>query len=345
MKMSEDEQFSVWDLEGLASCGLQTAYLIISLVVAVGCSLVLIYLVYRKEYLQRACNYLRCSLAAYDIIFMCCMVPTEIYILFQTHDSNSQTACWVKKQLFRWLGIAMSGTYLLMAIELYYYICHPLHYHQKVTTKRVVISTLVVMVFSLLLRVVYIILESLQNPDTTSQCSLEYADITGPAAVIQNIMTGAAILAFLLIFISYFLVFKEAKKQQERDENHNLWLYQTRAFKKLAPHAITLAVWVGTIIMLVTVSHQNEKQGASFPLRIATRVAVLLYATLSSMVNPIVYSFRMPNFRRALRETFGWPGNTPAALAPPPDDQQRQDVEMAVFSVPDQGQGGSIVQS
>ncbi|XP_035685217.1 olfactory receptor 6N2-like [Branchiostoma floridae] len=345
--MAEDDQLSAWNSArslGSASLGLQTAYLIFSLVVAVGCGLLVVYLVYKKDYLQKPSNYLRCSLSAYDIIFMCCMIPMDIYVLYQADDSNGQTVCWVREQLFRWFTTSMSGTYVLMAMELYYFICQPLHYHQKVTTKRVAAGTVVVLALSLMLRVVYITIEKVENPNTTSQCGLQSADITGPTAVIQHIMTGLVVLAFLIIFISYFLIFKEARKQQERDEHRDLWLYQTKAFKRLAPHAISLAVWVGTIVLLVVMTRQALGKEASFPLRITTRIAVLLYTTLSSMVNPIVYSFRMPDFRRALRETFGWPSNAPVAQAPPPHGQQGQDLEMAVFSVPGHGQGGSTIQ-
>ncbi|XP_035671957.1 olfactory receptor 50-like [Branchiostoma floridae] len=248
MKMADEDQFSDWKLslsEGSTSLGLQTLYLILSLVVAVGCGLLLIYLVCKKDYLPKPCNYLRCSLSMYDIIFVCCMIPTEIYILLQADDSNSQTACWVQKQLFRWIGLALGSTYLLMAYELYQFICHPLHYHQRVTTKRVGISMLVVLAFSSLLRVVFIILEVPSNPDTPSHCGFQAVDTTGPAVVIKNIMTVVLAMEFLAIFVFYFLIFREARKQQERDENRNLWLYQTRAFKTMAPHAISLAVWVG----------------------------------------------------------------------------------------------------
>eukprot|EP00058_Branchiostoma_floridae_P008188 XP_002593676.1 hypothetical protein BRAFLDRAFT_108091 [Branchiostoma floridae] len=225
-------------------------------------------------------------------------------------------------------------------MELYYFICQPLHYHQKVTTKRVVVGMVGVLAISLLLRVAYIAVENLENPDTTSQCGLQ-EDSTGPTDVFQHIMTGSAALAALVIFICYVAILKEARKQQQRDENRDLWLYQTRAFKKLAPHVISLAVWGGTVVLMIVSSRQNvpTKQNA-----IITRIGALLYTTLSSMVNPIVYSFRMPDFRRALRETFGWPSNAPVAQAPPPHGQQRQDLEMAVFSGPVRGQGGSTIE-
>ncbi|KAI8508743.1 hypothetical protein Bbelb_138420 [Branchiostoma belcheri] len=354
--MAEDDQFLAWDRVISAdptSRGLQTTYLILSLVVAVGCGLLLIYLVYRKEYLQKASNYLRCSLATYDIVFMCCLVPTEIYVLFQTDDGNSQAACWV--QGLRFLVTAMGGTFLLMAVELYYFICHPLHYHQKVTTKRVVVGVLVIKGLSLLNGVGYIVLKGLQNSDTTLQCgssTFRHHDSTGPDTAVKNILRGLNILALLLIFlpylllvIPYFLIFKEAKKQQERDENRNLWLYQTTAFKKLAPHAITLAVWVGAFLFLTVLGTRAvaKQAQAIFPLLVARRIVVLLYTTLSSMVNSLVYSFRMADFRRALKETFGWPSNAPVAMAPATDNRRGQDLEMAVFSVSGHGQGGSVI--
>ncbi|KAI8520258.1 hypothetical protein Bbelb_000120 [Branchiostoma belcheri] len=55
---------------GSTSRDLQTAYLIISLVVS-------------EEYLQKPSHYLRCNLAVDDIVFTGCLIPVRIYAHFR----------------------------------------------------------------------------------------------------------------------------------------------------------------------------------------------------------------------------------------------------------------------
>ncbi|CAH1262848.1 OR6C3 [Branchiostoma lanceolatum] len=328
--------------DSLLSCGLQTAYLTISLVVAVGCSLLLIFLVWKKEYLQKPRHYLRCNLAIDDLLFTGCMIPMKISALFSKNRSSLQLSCGLQRIVAPPLSISMFGTYLLMAIELYYFICHPLHYNSKVTTKNVVIGIVAVRALALFFGVSPVVIKQLQNPGSHI-CDTDPLSSTTAAAIFRDIYQIGIILVVLAIIILYFFVFKEARKQQERDENRNLWLCQTKAFKTLAPHIIVLAVSVITLIsMLVLKRAMLTKDNAPISMHRAEKAASILYLTLSSMVNPIIYSVRQPEFRQALRELCGMPPNAPVApAAAPPPIQHAQDQDMAVFSVPNHGEESS----
>ncbi|CAH1256753.1 OR5B12 [Branchiostoma lanceolatum] len=327
------------------SLSLQTAYLLISLVLAVGCGLLVIYLVWKKELLQKPRHFLRCNLAVDDIFFTVCMIPTELCLLFSQDGSHFQEACWVQKLVGIMSLVSMFGAYLLMAIELYYFICQPLHYNTKVTTKRVVFGILAVRAFAMFFGAGSAIIHRLQDSGVslqTKMCEIEPLTSTSIAAIFRSTCYIVVILAAIAIIIIYYLVFKEARKQQERDENRNLWLCQIKAFKTMAPHITILAVLVASSIFLVVIHRvqNNKHKEESVSLLVASQVAKLIYLTLSSVVNPIIYSFRHPEFRPALRELCGMPQNLPAAMAPPPV-RRGQDMEMAVFSTPDPGQWAS----
>ncbi|CAH1256754.1 OR2T10 [Branchiostoma lanceolatum] len=173
-------------------------------------------------------------------------------------------------------------------------------------------------------------------------CETEPLTSTSIAAIFRSICYIVVILAAIAIIIIYYLVFKEARKQQERDENRNLWLCQIKAFKTMSPHITILAVLVASSIFLVVIHRvqNNKHKEESVSLLVASQVAKLIYLTLSSVVNPIIYNFRHPEFRPALRELCGIPQNLPAEMAPPPV-HRGQDMEMAVFSIPDPGQWAS----
>ncbi|XP_019647140.1 PREDICTED: olfactory receptor 6C65-like [Branchiostoma belcheri] len=313
-------------LNSRLSLGLQTVYLVLSLVVAVGCGLLLIYLVWKKEYLRKPRHYLRCNLAVDDIIFTTCIITTEICFLFSQDDTNDQQFCMVQVLVVHPSTICMFGTYLLMAIELYYFICKPLHYNGEVTTKRVAIGIVAVRAIAMIFGFGPLVVKRLQSSGDSLRCGPEPIGSTSASAVFRSVGQGGIVLAVLVIFLLYFFVLKEARKQQERDEHRNLWLCQTKAFRTMAPHAIVVIVSAATLAF-VSASFRSLFNGdgrkAAASLLLTAQVAKLLNITVSSMVNPIVYSFGRPEFRRALREL----------CSRPPDALVAQGMKMAVFNI------------
>eukprot|EP00058_Branchiostoma_floridae_P005870 XP_002591358.1 hypothetical protein BRAFLDRAFT_121476 [Branchiostoma floridae] len=295
--------------------------------------------VWKKVYLRKPRHFLRSNLAVDDMVFVACLIPLEICLLFSQDSRNDHLFCWLQLMVAYPTTASMFGTYLMMALELYYFICKPLHYRAKVTTKRVIIGIFAVRTFALVFGVGPELLERLQNSSDTLRCTPEPIGSTSVAAIFLSIIQAGIVLSVLVIFILYSFIFKEARKQQQRDEHRNLWLCQTKAFNVMAPHITVLAVSVASLIVMVVSIRafftQNKK--ASDSLLITVKVSKLLYQTVSSMVNPIVYSFRQPEFRRALRELFGRPANAPVAMAPAPI-QRTQDIQMPISSVNDPGQ-------
>ncbi|XP_019630627.1 PREDICTED: olfactory receptor 6B2-like [Branchiostoma belcheri] len=318
---------------GSTSRDLQTAYLIISLVLSVGCCLLLMFLVWKKEYLQKPSHYLRCNLAVDDIVFTGCLIPVQINALFRQDASGEQLWCSAEVLVGPACLLSMFGTYVMMAVDLYYFVCHPLHYHDKVTTKRVLLGILAFRTLSLVGGLGPVVFGGL--PKYNLRCEIDAANSTSVSAILRSTNVLFAILVALSVFIIYCRVFLEAKRQQERDENRSLWVFQTKAFKVMVPHAIVLTASLTTTIFRIATLRAviSEEQMSQRALIVAARVALLLYLTLSSVANPVIYSFRLPEFRRACKELCGWPTN----LNPPavPARRHRQDeVEMATITGP-----------
>ncbi|XP_019614566.1 PREDICTED: olfactory receptor 6B3-like [Branchiostoma belcheri] len=316
---------------GPASRDLQTVYLVISLVVSVGCGLLLIFLVWKKEYLQKPSHYLRCNLAVDDIISTGCLIPVHIYGLFQQDVGSEQLSCSAKGLLLPACQMSMLGTYLMMSVDLYYCICHPLYYHDKVTTKRVMGGILASRVISLILGLGPVVFGGLPTLNANLQCELEPVNSASVAAILRSVNIITLILAGFTILILYYFVLKEARKQQARDENRTMWLFQTKAFKTMAPHAVVFTVSAGTAIFKVAMVRGvvSTDQRSSQTMIVADRVALLLMLTLSSMANPIIYSFRLSEFRKACKELCGLPTSLPVA----PNARRQQDMNTVVHSL------------
>eukprot|EP00058_Branchiostoma_floridae_P015791 XP_002601279.1 hypothetical protein BRAFLDRAFT_81319 [Branchiostoma floridae] len=304
---------------------LQTAYLITSLVLSVGCGLLLIFLVWKKESLQKPSYYLRCNLAVDDVIFTSVMIPIRIYALFQQDVFGKHLLCIGRTLVVPTCVLSMFGTYLLMAIDLYQFVCHPLHYHERVTTKRVGVSILTIRAFSLFLVAAPVAFGGL--PKYGMPCQIDPENTVSISLININIIVLSSTILAIPMF--YYRVFKEARKQQERDENRDLWVFQTKAFKMMLPHAIVLTVSVATTVFQVAITRAviSKEQMSQRALIVADHVSALLFLTLSSMANPIICSFRLPEFRRAIRELCGFPTNTPPAVS-----ARRRDMEMAAIT-------------
>ncbi|KAI8502682.1 hypothetical protein Bbelb_193840 [Branchiostoma belcheri] len=323
---------------GSTSRNLQTAYLIISLVLSVGCGLLLIFLVWKKEYLHKPSHYLRCNLAVDDIIFTGCLIPVCIYAVLRQDASGAQLWCTTKALVAPACMMSMYGTYIMMAVDLYYFVCDPLHYHDKVTTRRVVVGILAFRAFSLV-GLTPVAFGGRQVPTYSLHC--EMTTVPGKSTTLPDIFIGVnvlvALLAVLFVTMIYYLVFKEARRQQERDENRDLWVFQTKAFKVMVPHAIVLAAALTTALFHAAMVRMraliSEEQMSQRALIIADRTAILLFLTLSSLANPFIYSFRLPEFRRACRELCGLRTN-PNPPVVPARRYRQDDAEMAAVTGP-----------
>ncbi|XP_019624243.1 PREDICTED: G-protein coupled receptor 161-like [Branchiostoma belcheri] len=300
---------------GSTSRDLQTTYLIISLVLSVGCGLLLILLVWKKEYLRKPSHYLRCNLAVDDIIFTGCLIPIRINALFRQDTRGGQVWCAAEGLLGPVCFMSMYGTYLMMAVDLYYFVCDPLHYHDKVTTKRVILGIFAFRAFSIFFGIAFAAFVGL--PKYSWRCEMVMDPSNSVLAILLCLGVLFSLLVALSILIIYCRVFKEARRQQERDENRDLWVFQIKAFKMMVPHVIVLTVSTTTasFYAAMLLAMVREEQMSQRALIIAERVTILLYLTLSSVANPLIYSFRLPELRRACKELCGWPNNPPVVPA------------------------------
>ncbi|KAI8491434.1 hypothetical protein Bbelb_306340 [Branchiostoma belcheri] len=290
---------------------LQTAYFIISLVLSVGCGLLLIFLVWKKEYLQKPSHYLRCNLVVDDIVFTGCLIPVRVYALFRQDVSGQHLWCSARALVAPACGMSMLGTYLMVAIDLYYFVCDPLHYHDKVTTKRVLVGIFTTRALSLFFGFALAPMAFGGPPKYGVICDYGLGNSFSFHDIFKNTYLIILVLTALSIPVLYCRVFKEARRQQERDENRHLWVFQTKAFKTMVPHATVLTVTVATSVFQVATLRAltSKEQMPPRALVVAENVVILMFLTLSSMANPVVYSFRLPEFRRAFRELCGRPNN------------------------------------
>ncbi|XP_066270938.1 olfactory receptor 14I1-like [Branchiostoma lanceolatum] len=285
---------------GPASPGLQTAYLVISLIVILAANSLLILLVCTKDHLRQPRYYLRFHLAANDIFYTAVLIPKHIRDILEDDTLRYRPTCGTERTVTDSVMLSAYGVYLLMAVDIYYFICYPLQYRNKITTWRAVPLILV------------------GQPDEDISCLMMIRSFP-PALAMKVFGIVALVIGVMVIVGLYYIVLKEAKRQQERDEQRPVKVYKTKGFKTMAPHAIVLVVSVVTSVFLAI----SKNAEPSEVVVIVQQIAILLYLTVSPMLNPIIYSLRLPEFRRALGEMCGRAPTAGVAAAVPSQGRAR----------------------
>ncbi|XP_066264885.1 olfactory receptor 2D2-like [Branchiostoma lanceolatum] len=303
--MSDNQIFGT---EDPLSRGFQIAYLVIIVALSVVCGLLVIVLVWKKEYLQKPCHYLRCNLAVDDVLFTGLCVPTVIHNISQGYNSASFTLCRLEGAFTLGVLLSKTCTYLLMAMDVYYFVIHPLHYNDKVTTRRVVLAVTAARVLTFAVATTSIAVGGSGNVRDASDVlvCLPGNDSSPRNTVLAILIVVVPIAVFVVLAVGflYYRVLQEARQQQDRDENRHLQLHETQAFRALAPHFTVVLVFVGTAIVSFIFARAAQAEGASVYLSAARRVALLLNLSLSYITDSVVYSLKKADFRRAMGEVI-----------------------------------------
>ncbi|KAK2840295.1 hypothetical protein Q5P01_014035 [Channa striata] len=212
--------------------------------------------------------------------------------------------------LYQYLDYIISstavGTMVLISVDRYVAICDPLHYSTKVTQNRVTVCVCLCWICSVVFQTV-ILKDNLEQPGRYNSC---YGDcifvineIAGFADLIFSFILPIAVIVFL-----YMRVFVVAVSQARAMKSHIAAVTQhstkVTAQKSELKAARTLGVVVVVFLMClcpyycVALSSQNNSMDASS----AAFVICLYY--FNSCLNPLIYVFSYPWFRKSMKLMF-----------------------------------------
>lgn len=251
--------------------------------------------------LHTTTNFLLLSLAVVDFLVGSLQMPSEI-LLFQ--------GCWILGDVLcqanvfiAVLTISVSvGNLVLIAIDRYIAICDPLFYSTKVTVKRVQMSICLCWIFSIL-HSSWMLRDFLKQPGKYNSCY-------GECTIIINVVEGAFDLFFTfcapitVIIVLYLRVFMVAVSQARAIRSHNTTVMHTKrvtALKSEMKAAKILGVVVSVFCLCscpyycFTVAAENNLLGGS------SSVSEIWLLYLNSFLNPVVYAFFYPWFRKCVK--------------------------------------------
>ncbi|XP_068602256.1 trace amine-associated receptor 13c-like [Brachionichthys hirsutus] len=269
-------------------------------IVTVFLNMMVIISISHFKQLHTSTNLLLLSLAVSDCI-------VGLFILFQIDLIDS---CWFSGDIicvvYSVLGhvttSASIGTMVLISIDRYVAICHPLHYSTKVTMKRIHVCVCLCWMFCVLVHCLFL-KDNLKQPGMFNSC-------VGQCVIILDYASGLAdiILSFIIpvtvIVVLYMRVFMVAVSQAHAMRSHVTSVTIKRSVKVTAKRselkaAITLGVVVVVFLICVCPFFCIVMSGHGSILD-ATSPVITLFC-FNSCLNPLIYAFFYPWLRKSIK--------------------------------------------
>ncbi|KAM6979009.1 trace amine-associated receptor 13c-like [Tautogolabrus adspersus] len=273
----------------------------ISLVTAALNLLVIISISHFKQ-LHTPTNFLLLSLAVSDFF-------VGLLMLFQIMLIDG---CWflggLMCTLYQYLAYNITsssvGTMVIISIDRYVAICHPLHYPRKVTSKRVQVCVCLCWICS-------VIFQSLVLKDILEQQG-RYISCVGECIFFMNYIAGIADLIFTFILpitvvvVLYLRVFVVAVSQARAIRSHVKATtlqhsVKVTALKSELKAARTLGVVVVVFLICLCPIYCVGLTGHDSLLNASTASFVIFLFYFNSCLNPVIYAFFYPWFRKSIR--------------------------------------------
>lgn len=248
-------------------------------------------------------NLLLLSLAVSDLLVGLLLMPAQILLI---------GGCWFLGSfvcgLFDYssfiLTSASVGNMVLISIDRYVSICYPLSYPSKVTLGRVKVCVCVCWVLSVFYNGV-ILRGFLKNPDRYNSCY-------GQCIVVIDSTTGAVdvMLTFVcpvaIIVVLYVRVFVVALSQARALRCHVAAVsvqgsVTVRVKKSEIKAARTLGIIVGVFVLCFCPYFYPSLAGQELSTSVVFSVFGVWLLYCNSCLNPLVYAFFYPWFRRAIK--------------------------------------------
>ncbi|XP_055983856.1 olfactory receptor 1P1-like [Sorex fumeus] len=273
-------------------------FLCMYLVTVTG-NLLIILAIYTDKHLHMPMYFFLASLSCADILFTSTTVP-KVLVNIQTQSrSISYAGCLAQLYFFLTFGDMDSFLLATMAYDRYVAICHPLHYTMIMSPRRC----------TLLITICWILTNIISMPHTFLMLRLSFcpnkiipdffcdlvplmkvscSDTKVNELLILYLGGAVLVIPFILILISYIRIFAAILKVPSAQGRR-------KAFSTCGSHLAVVALFFGTVYrayLFPSSSSSNSVEGDT--------AAAVMYAVVTPMLNPFIYSLRNKDMKGAL---------------------------------------------
>ncbi|KAG8570353.1 hypothetical protein GDO81_011230 [Engystomops pustulosus] len=255
--------------------------------------------IYRDHRLHTPMYLFLSNLAIVDICYTTSTVPKLVHMLLSGDYTLSFSECFV--QMYFFLHVACTEDLLLfvMAYDRYVAICNPLHYHSVLSKKSCVMFMVVVWLAGCIISVIATLttcnIHLYSNIVPQFLCEFKaFGKISCPDVVFQlvsyMIVAFFGVGPFLCSLISYtrvIIVILHIKSSDGR----------RKAFSTCSSHLIVLTMYYTTWMVVYSMPSMKDS--------VFEQTLFILYAIITPMLNPLIYSVRNKDVKRALLKLVG----------------------------------------
>ncbi|KAM3842271.1 trace amine-associated receptor 13c-like [Diretmus argenteus] len=248
-------------------------------------------------------NFLLLSLAVSDFLVGLLLMPGEILLLGECWFlGNFMCAFYVYVSFI--ITCSSVGSMVLISVDRYVAICHPLRYPTSITPRRVKICVTLCWVCSVSYSSL-ILKDFLKQPDRYNSCD-------GECVIFINYITGYVdiVVSFIgpvtAIIVLYSRVFVVAVSQARAMRSHIVPVTHRRsvtvtAKKSEMKAARTLGIVIAVFLVCYCPSFFHSLAGQDTSSEASYFIFVLLLLYCNSLLNPVIYAFFYPWFRKAVK--------------------------------------------
>ncbi|XP_067173529.1 olfactory receptor 12D1-like, partial [Apteryx mantelli] len=240
-----------------------------------------------------------CNLSCLDIFFSTVTVPKMLAGLLLGHQGISYTGCLSQLHFFHFLGSSEALLLAVMAYDRYVAICNPLRYTLIMSPRACLQLAAGTWTTGFLHALMHTVMTSRLHfcgPNHIQHYSCDIKSVVKLACNssqlnvnLLNIITGSlAIAPFVFILFSYLYIFSFLRLKVQSKEGRR------KAFSTCISHLTVVALFYVPVIF----NYVPPSSGSSASW---TMIATLMYNVVTPVLNPLIYTLRNVEVKRALK--------------------------------------------
>ncbi|XP_001624642.3 histamine H2 receptor [Nematostella vectensis] len=247
------------------------------------------------------------NLAVADFLVGALMEPLSIYIHYRESKGLSIQMAWLSQTTYFLCCTASLLSLAVLTVDRYLAITRPVWYRAEVSLKRVLLTSLATWVLSMAITSLYFLV-----------------GFVSYAFMFANVAILSTFLVFIFTYVRVFQILKEQMENLSAMEGVNAAAERRHIDREaritqtyMTVLIVFLACYVPSCIMIYLM---NMCSTCSCELIHWFRDLQYILVVVNSLINPLVYAIRMPNFRRAILAMFKVSMCCHSNIVRPPED-------------------------
>ncbi|KAK2831680.1 hypothetical protein Q7C36_016766 [Tachysurus vachellii] len=257
----------------------------------------------KNKNLHKPMYFIYISLVLSDVLFSTCTLPKIIARYWFQDGTISFAACFFQMYLVHYFGVVSSYTLAVMAIDRYIAVCFPFHYHALLSSRNILILSILVWVFAhpcSIMMVVRAFPLPYCGANTIVHCYCDHVSITRLACADRTLYSYPAFVyamvvllgSLAIIVFSYSCIILAVLKISSARG-------RLKTFSTCSSQLIIIALFFLPRCFNYLAAYAGIIFNADLQITI-----IMLYSLLPPMINPLIYSLKTEEVRKILIRKF-----------------------------------------